>query len=481
MKKSFESHFTKFIIYALRFIFITIAIVTVGQLVNYIRYSQSMLSLFLIILYVLLSLGIYYGLKKKVKTTTMLFIVIIVGLVLRTVWSFSVDSIPVSDFNTAYRSAADVLNGNYDMFKGTAYFARFPHLLGLVFYFALIRNIFGDGALFVLKIINILFSTSAIFFVYLICKEIFTDKKRVIIGTFLAAIFPASILYTAVYCTENLAIPFYLASIYCFILVVKGKKTDRFLLLSGLLLLVGHLWRSVAQVMIVAYILYIFIYFNKSYLHKAKASLYICISFIIPFAIISNSLIYANITDRQLWNGSEPAITSVLKGSNIPSGGRWNEEDVTFINNNLKNEKFLKDESKKKIIERYTTTPPLDLVYFAFKKVTLQWKEGDFAGSFWAQLQVENGGVRINVLQKGTLWYQLFYLSMLILLIKGLFNKKQYLENKIINLFYIIFCGYGLTFLIVESQERYAFIVNWLFIILPLTALKGDEHNDRID
>ncbi|GKX67782.1 glycosyltransferase family 39 protein [Inconstantimicrobium mannanitabidum] len=475
MKKNFEISFTKFVIYSLRFIFFTIAIVAAGQLINYLKFKNSMLSVALIAFYIILGIGVYYGLNKKVKTTTMLLVLIILGLILRIVWSFSVNSIPVSDFNTAYRSAGDLLKGDFSMMKGTAYFGRFPHLIGLVLYFAFIRNIFGGSSLLVLKIINILFSTSTIFLVYLICKEIFSDKKRVIIGTFLAAVFPTSILYTAVYCTENMAIPFYLGSIYYFFLVVKNKKKEEYLLLSGCLLLIGHLWRSVAQVMIVAYLLYIIIYYQKKNILKFKACMYICISFIIPFVIISNTFIWTGMTDRPLWSGSEPGITSVLKGSNIPTGGRWNDEDAKFIEANLKNEKLLVEESKKKIIERYTTTAPSDLVYFVFRKVTMQWKEGDFGAAFWAQLQVPQQDVGIDVANNGVVWYQLFHLTLLILIIRGLFRKQEYLEKKLINLFYIIFCGYGLTFLILESQERYAFIVNWLFIILPLAAVKGDE------
>ena len=76
-------------------------------------------------------------------------------------------------------------------------------------------------------------------------------------------LFPASIIYTAVYSTETIAIAFFLASLYYFILVMNKKKRDTYLLLSGVLLLVGHLFRMVAQVIIVAYIMYIFIYMRK--------------------------------------------------------------------------------------------------------------------------------------------------------------------------------------------------------------------------
>ena len=82
------------------------------------------------------------------------------------------------------------------------------------------------------------------------------------------AILPSSILYVPVYCSENVAIPFYLASIYCFILVVNNKKSSLYLILSGLLLSVGHLFRMVAYIVLIAYLMYILIYDNETYKNK---------------------------------------------------------------------------------------------------------------------------------------------------------------------------------------------------------------------
>jgi hypothetical protein len=75
---------------------------------------------------------------------------------------------------------------------------------------------------------------------------------------------------------------------------------------------------------------------------------------------------------------------------------------------------------------------------------------------------------------QGVLWYQLVYSILLFLIIKGLFYNDEYLGNKIINLFYMILCGYGAIFLILENQTRYAFIASFIFAILPITAISSD-------
>ncbi|AQR96062.1 glycosyltransferase family 39 protein [Clostridium saccharoperbutylacetonicum] len=470
-----EKSFSRVVVYSLRVIF---AIIVVGaglELVYFGIFQNSIaLNIELILLYSILSFSVYLRIKKKVTPKIMIFIIIGLGLVLRIIWAFSIESIPVSDFEMAYKAALNIAMGDYSDMMGTAYFGRFPHMTMLVLFFSKMISIFGNNSLTAIRAVNIIFSTSTIPFIYLICKEIFKDDNRAIIGSFIAAIMPASILYTSVYCSENLAIPFYLASVYCFILVINEKSKERLLIISGLILMIGHLFRMVAQIVVISYVMYILIYRGKDYLKKIKEIGYILISFIIPFIIIGNLLVNLGITDRWLWNGSEPYITSILKGSNIEHFGRWNEEDSKFIEKNIDDREYLVAASKEKIIDRYTDNSPFKVGGFFLTKLAMQWGLGDCLASFLSESNISQDKVKIDIWNKGSAWYQLFYLILLVLIIKGLFNKKEYLENNIINLFYIIFCGYGITFLILEAQERYAFIVYWIFVILPLTAFSSD-------
>lgn len=474
-------YFSRFVVYSLRIIFIIISIGALTELVYFSMFQTSIiLNIELIMSYLIFGFGVYFAIKKKITAKTMLYIMIALGLILRIIWAFSIKSVPVSDFDVAYKTAANVAKGNYSNMMGTAYFGRFPHMTMLVLFFSKMINLFRDNSLIAIKTVNIIFSTSTIIFIYLICKEIFKDDNRVIIGTFIATIMPSSILYISVYCSENLAIPFYLASVYCFILVINGKKEDKLLILSGFLLMIGHLFRMVAQIIVISYIIYILIYLGKNHLRKFKDICYILISFLIPFIIICNLLVSLGITDRKLWDGSEPHITSILKGSNIDHFGRWNDEDSKFIEENIDNKEYLEEACREKIINRYTNTSPVKVGCFFVTKLAMQWGLGDCLASFLSQSNISQDKVKIDIWNKGDVWYQLFYLILLLLIIKGLFNKKEYLENNIINIFYIIFCGYGITFLILEAQERYAFIINWVFVILPLTALSKEFAFGRV-
>jgi hypothetical protein len=231
----------------------------------------------------------------------------------------------------------------------------------------------------------------------------------------------------------------------------------------------------VAYVVLIAYIMYILIYDTESLKIKLRNIIFILLPFAVAFIVFSNILVARNITDRKLWSGSEPTITSAVRGSNIESGGSWNPEDAEFISNHLENKDALEKASKERILNRYTTTPPLDLAKFFIKKFTSQWSNGDNAGAYWSQSDIPENEINIDIAGKGTFWYQLVYVIFLLLIIKGLFNNKEYLGNKIINLFYIILCGYGVIFLILETQTRYAFIISFIFAILPVTAITSDS------
>lgn len=462
--------FTNFVTYSLVILFLILFGTSAHSVYENYR-DLNMVNIILILIYSVLTISLIYSILKKVNKKKLLYVIIFSGFVLRLIWALSTNSFPISDFRTMYDAANNLLDGDTSAFKGLGYFARFPHMMTYSLFLAQIIKTFGNNALFVVKMLNVVLSTSSIIFVYLICNSIFKDYKRTLLGAFFMAILPSSILYVPVYCSENIAIPFYLASIYFFILVLNNKKNSLLLILSGLILSIGHLFRMVAYIVIIAYLMYIIIYDSENLKIKLKNIFLLIAPFTIVFILFSNFLIAENITDRKLWDGSEPNITSAVRGSNIKSGGSWNPEDAEFISNLLENRDELEKASKERILTRYTTTPPLDLVMFFVKKFDSQWSHGDNAGAYWAQSGIAEDQIQINIEHQGVLWYQLVYSIFLFLIIKGLFNRDEYLDNKIINLFYIILCGFGVAFLVLETQTRYAFIINFVFAILPVTAI----------
>lgn len=470
MLEKMQTGFFRFINVALLIIFIPIIIgsfIKGETLIN----TFGLKDLILLVITGIVIGSILYMQKKKIKTLYIVLFITIVGGILRFLYICSIDSIPISDYKTMMDAADGFLNGSYYYFQGTAYMSRFPHLITPTLYFSTVMSL-TSNYLWIIKSVNVALSTLNIVTMYFIGKEIFNSERK---GEWLAvlmAIYPPVIVYTATYAPENLAMPFYLLSIYFLIRVVKNKVNQFVIILAGIMLSFANMFRAVALVMLVAFIMYIWICNNNKVKKKVVSTICLIFGFIMPIFIWSSILLNQGITDSHLWQSAEPAITNILKGTNIQSEGRWNAEDYLLVEQlNFDEEKITK-RSKELIKERLTTTPIVTLANFYYNKLVNQWKSGDFSGVYWAEYSVIDHGNQFLLSRGGVFYIQLFYIVLLILAYIGLFNKKQNFRDKNINLFYIILGGYGMFYLITEAQERYAFIVCWLFVVLAINGLE---------
>lgn len=473
--KLVQGGISKFINYSLKILFLIILTISCMRLgLQYLK-ADKYTNLIFICCLSIYGLIVYYQFKIGTSTRKIYFFILLVSVILRITWVLSINNVPYSDFAGMYERSRLVLEGEFYIFKGHCYYARFPHLTMTVLYFSVIRKFFIHP-LITLKLINAICSTADVLLCGLIAKEIFNSDIKGICAGFIASVFPPFIIYSAVYCGENIAIPFYLLSSYIFVLVFRKQKPAWFLVLSSISLSVGNLFRMVAVVVVIAYIIYMMIYERASIIKKIINSSYILCGFIIPLLIGSCLLKGLGVTEFNLWHGSESPWTSILKGSNLQSYGRYNEEDSEIVTKYNYDYYMVEDACKEIVKERLTQTPLQQLTKFYLRKFSYQWREGDFGGVYWAKGDIQEKDMLIDLEETANIYIQLFYFSVVFLTYLGLFNKNQYLKNPIINLFYIIFCGYGLLYLITESQDRYSFIVSWLFVLLPLTTINPKEY-----
>ncbi|MGG7079570.1 glycosyltransferase family 39 protein [Clostridium sardiniense] len=469
--KKFRNGFTSFVTIALKPLILILVLAAIGSLKVYYKGLDLSTAISIALYGISIVLG-YFLIKTRYLTNkSKIIIVLLWGFLLRLLWLINVKSVPVSDFNTMYETAKAVLEGNYGMLWGTGYIARFPHLTVMVMYMALMLKIFPN-AILAMKVVNLIMGVVVIYLIYLILKEVFEKREYAIIGGLIAAVFPPLITYTGVLCTENLAIPFYLGSIYVFLLACKKKVHPAMFILAGVLLSIGNLFRMVAVVTVIAFVMYIIIYTNNTVKDKIKYVLMVVISFILVLGIASTTLRALKITENNLWRGSEPSITNVLKGTNVEYGGRWNPDDAAIPEMYNFNYDDIQNACKDIIFERLTTTPISTLSEFYIGKYAIQWSEGDLSGVFWSQLNVPEEDIIVNFDIGGKEIFQFVYALIMILVFIGLFNKKRFKNNPEINLFYITFCGYGVTYLVTEMQSRYSYIVCWLFIILAVSGVE---------
>lgn len=466
-----EKHITSFIINTLKILFILLligSILTAAFLFKNYFYNNAGYFVLINSILAIFSLTIGYLFYRYLKCSTnyknALLIILSLGFFIRIICIFAITTQPFSDFGLMFTCGDNFAKGEYWMFKGTNYIGRFTHLTAFTIYLGLIQKYFIN-ALLIIKIINVILSTINIYLIYLISNALFSKKNALWISL-ISCLFPPFIFYNSVTCSENIAMPFFLLSVYLFILAIKSKKAPMWLLFSGVVLSIGNIFRFVGIILLIAYMVYLLIYWNQSKKKLVLSCSLLLISFIIPLYLTSSILIGLGITEYPLWRGSEPNITSVLKGTNIEANGMWNEEDSQIPILYNYDYKAVEKASKEIIIERLTKTPFHKLAVFYIKKFTMQWSMGDFSAIYWSTTKVftENQVSRFSRLAH--FFSQLYYIAMVAFCLLGLFNREYRTKNNMINLFYIIFCGYGLFYLLTEMQTRYAYIVSWIFPIL---------------
>lgn len=461
----FKDLFTKFYISILT-VLITIVLISCREYFGKLGIKDM---LAILILLVTISIEVFIIINEKVDIKYKLFIVLFLGFTLRGLWLLNVKSIPTSDFRVIYEVGEALLEGDVSAFWGNAYIARFPHLTFMSLYMAFFIKVFPISNLIVMKIFNLFFGVMTIYLIYLLAREIFNSKKLGLYAASLSSCFPPLVTYVGVYCTENIAIPLYLLSTYLFILVVKNKKSKYYLILSGAILSVGNLFRMVATIMIIAFAMYLIIYTKDKVIEKIKRVGFYFIPYLIVLFTISFTLKLIGVTEFSLWKGSEPKITSILKGTNLESNGRWNEEDASIVNKYNYDYHKINEASKDIIIKRLTNTSPLKLAKFYLVKFHNQWNEGDFGGIFWSKLYVSEDDIIVDLSAESV---EIFHIIVIILVLLGLINQLKDNKGDKINLIYIILCGYGVMYLVTESQARYSLIIAWVFIILATEGIR---------
>jgi len=461
---------TGFMLSILKVLLVILAFVSFGT----ISVSLTTINANTIITLIMYVAAIFGGIKiinSNISSKNKIISILGIGFIFRVLWILNINSVPTSDFKTIYEGAKSLLEGNTDMFWGTGYIARFPHLTVMVLYMAMMQKLFPVSNLIAMKIVNLVLGVLVVYLIYLIVAKLFENKKYGLYSMVIAAIFPPLVTYTGVFCTENIAIPFYLSSIYIFLLVLKDKRNKLLLIPCGILLSLGNLFRMVALIVVIAYCIYICVYTKESVVEKIKSAIFITIPYLLILVCVSSILQFTKITEFPLWSGSEPSITNILKGTHYESGGRWNQEDADLPKECNYDYDLMKEKSKEIIKERLTTTPPVKLLGFYIRKFSIQWNSGDLDGVFWSQLEVPQDEIKLNLTGTGTGILQIFYVFIVLMILLGTFNKNIIKENSEVKLFYLILCGYGAMYLITESQPRYSYIACWVFIILGMVGL----------
>lgn len=464
------------------FIFSIISSILINVALNLIMYDKFSLGMkfivnILAILIILLGLSAAYYKRDKIVTwlhklldiKNLMFFVTLISFTIRILWITLTQTMPVSDFAIMYNSGKEVFSGNFSCFHGINYFARFPHDTITVLYYSLFYN-FNENPIFLVKLFNVFFSTLSVFIMYCIIKLLFGYKSAVV-SAIILSLFPPFVMYNSQMLSENMAMPFYLASIYFFIKYIKNMNQNRWIIFSGLALSVGNMFRMVGVIFLIAYIMYLIIY--EGIKSSVKPIPIIILMFILPLYITSTLLLNNRVIESHLWQPKETALTSVLKGTNLESFGFWNKEDSDISSRYNYDYTKVKEESLKIIKERLLNSPIQNIVALYIGKLGGELGVSDF-GAFEFTVIDSTDTVSIKILRyfgfTVLTLINIFHIFLLYFAIICLKKNKKLLSE--LNLFLILSLGFIMFYLVSEVQPRYSFIACWTLVIFAVTGLK---------
>lgn len=469
------------------FIFSIISSILINIALNFVLYNKDLTGTKLVVNIFAISIiligfsALYYKrnkisllLQKLLAIKNLMFFVLLVSFIIRILWITLTETIPVSDFAIMYGSSKEVFGGNFNCFHGVSYFARFPHNTITVLYYSLFYN-FNENPIFLIKLFNVLFSTLSVFIMYCIVKQLLGYKSAVV-SAVLLSLFPPFIMYTSQILSENMAIPFYLISIYFFIKYIKNTSQYKWIIFSGLALSIGNLFRMVGIIFLIAYIMYLIIY--KGIKSSVKSIPIIILMFILPLYITSTLLLNNRIIESHLWQPKETVLTSVLRGSNLESFGFWNKEDSEISSKYNYDYTKVKEESIKLIKERLLHSPVKNIAALYIAKLSGQLAVSDF-GAFEFTVIDSNDTISIKLFRYMGFTLltliNIFHVFLLYFAITGLKKNKNLLSESY--LFIILTLGFIMFYLISEVQPRYSFIACWTLVIFAVSGLKRKLQN----
>jgi hypothetical protein len=180
--------------------------------------------------------------------------ILLAAIALRMLVVMAIPTAPVSDFWSYFQRAISLADrGVYEAIPGrpdASYPPGYPLLLSLFFRLPVDRLVAA-------KMVNIALGMLAVILVALITKDLF-DRGASLIAAVIYAANPRSILSCGLLASENLFIPLILLWVF-FSIHEKHRMSTRMSLLSGFLLGLATLTRSVSWLLVIPWIAWLFI------------------------------------------------------------------------------------------------------------------------------------------------------------------------------------------------------------------------------
>ena len=275
----------------------------------------------------------YISLNKKIKHFPI--ILFITSIVIRLIVVLLLNFPQVTDFSILLEAAKSFAKGNFD-FQNTSYFTTWTYQTGFVIYEGLVLKLFNN--VLILKLLNIIYSSTLVVLIYQIGKKICTEKSARM-ASLLYMFFPFSIYMNTILANHHIAT--FLTYIGIFLLLKENKKLKHYIL-AAILISFGNIMRPEGTIIVFAFILYEIFKLQKG---KIKQIIKYTSVFVVVYLVIgvSASLIITQTgINKQGLKNNNPEWKFVL-GFNYDSCGYYNEEDTIYLSDRKKEREVIKE------------------------------------------------------------------------------------------------------------------------------------------
>lgn len=392
---------------------------------------------------------------------------------------------PVYDFETLYKVAVNLYNGNGFTLSGYEWgFQSYGYPLILSIFF----RIAGSYSIFTAKIFNVIISTLTLPILFLTYNKIFKNKKITYSLFGISAFLPNMITYNNVLGTEILSV-FLLSLLICLFVHMNARNKKINLLLQGLICGVLALVKPFFMAFPVV-ILWVLFINKKNIKDLAKKASYLLVGFLLVLipSIIKNyrqfnefiPISYNGGFTLFVNNNSQNSSGSWMNASKVESSDEF-EEELRKVGYELKvdakteKEQCLRNPKASAVFKneavRWIINNPIEFIQLGFLRIKNVFFSGandiqlwSFEASTLNKLTTQEH--RIFKIFMGIADALIFALSVsffavLIANVKNIFLEKTNINKSMVLWTLLFFCA---VYFVVEGQARYNFPTLFLMI-----------------
>ena len=394
----------------------------------------------------------YISLNKKIKHFPI--ILFITSIVIRLIVVLLLNFPQLTDFSILLEAAKSFAKGNFD-FQNTSYFTTWTYQTGFVIYEGLVLKLFNN--VLILKLLNIIYSSTLVVLIYQIGKKICTEKSARM-ASLLYMFFPFSIYMNTILANHHIAT--FLTYIGIFLLLKENKKLKHYIL-AAILISFGNIMRPEGTIIVFAFILYEIFKLQKG---KIKQIIKYTSVFVVVYLVIgvSASLIITQTgINKQGLKNNNPEWKFVL-GFNYDSCGYYNEEDTIYLSDRKK---------EREVIKERILVNPIKMTQLMTCKIDNFWLQSDISvkHNMYITKKINILGMKINFMDIEKIFItfnKLLYLLTLFTCLTGvIYNRKKIIKSSAFFFIILMIVTFG-VYLLIEIQPRYAYFIQVSIFIL---------------